>query len=150
MRSNIQYCSLTDGTVNEAVAAIYYEKADNTSVPTSNSTVTTAQLSYCNNDDLSVTKPYYPITPDPNPSTAEDLIVEYRTNETDYNLWYVNNVTFRGDYNDPVLLEAKLGNLDFPEEFAVMNFGSNKTVRLVLYNYFAFGGHPGHMHGHNM
>ncbi|KAI5247379.1 hypothetical protein E4T42_05996 [Aureobasidium subglaciale] len=150
MRSNLKYCSLTDGTVDEAVAAIYYEDADNTTIPTSRSSVTTTQLSYCNNDDLSVTKPFFPIKPDPNPSTTEDLIIEYRTNETDFNLWFVNNVSFRGDYNNPVLLEAKLGNLDFPEEYNVMNFGSNKTVRLVVYNYFAFGGHPMHMHGHNM
>ncbi|THV64742.1 hypothetical protein D6D28_09671 [Aureobasidium pullulans] len=150
MRSNIKYCSLTDGTVDEAVAAIYYESADNTTIPTSNSSVTVAQLSYCNNDDLSVTKPFFPITPDPNPSTTEDLIIEYRTNETDFNLWFVNNISFRGDYNNPVLLEAKLGNLDFPEEYHVMNFGSNNTVRLIVYNYFAFGGHPMHQHGHNM
>ncbi|KAI4732130.1 hypothetical protein E4T49_00226 [Aureobasidium sp. EXF-10728] len=150
MRSNIQYCSLTDGTVNEAVAAVYYENADNTTIPTTKSSVTTTQLSYCNNDDLSVTKPFLSITPDPNPSTTEDLVIEYRTNETDFNLWFVNNISFRGDYNNPVLLEAKLGNLDFPEEAHVMNFGSNKTVRLVVYNYFAFGGHPMHMHGHNM
>lgn len=150
MRSNVQYCSLTDGTVSEAVAAIYYEEASNTTIPTTNSSVTTAQLSYCNNDDLSVTKPYFPITPDANPSTSSDLIIEYRTNATDYNVWFVNNVSFRGDYNDPVLLEAKLGNVDFPEEYNVMNFGSNKTVQLVVYNYFAFSGHPMHMHGHNM
>ncbi|KAH0026884.1 multicopper oxidase, partial [Aureobasidium melanogenum] len=150
MRSNIKHCSLTDGTVDEAVAAIYYENADNTTIPTSKSSVTTTQLSYCNNDDLSVTKPFFPITPDPNPSTTEDLVIEYRTNETDFNLWFVNNVSFRGDYNNPILLEAKLGNLDFPEENHVMNFGSNKTVRLVVYNYFSFGGHPMHMHGHNI
>lgn len=40
----------------------------------------------------------------------------------------------RSDYNDPILLEAKLGNLDFPEICNVHNYGSNASVRFVIEN----------------
>lgn len=62
----------------------------------------------------------------------------------------MNNSTFRADYNDPLLLEAKLGHTTFSPESNVYDFGSNKTVRIVLYNYAPTGAHPMHMHGHNM
>jgi len=63
----------------------------------------------------------------------------------------VNNSTFRADYNDPVLLDAKLGNTkNFPSEYNVYNFGTSNSIRFVVYNYALTGAHPMHMHGHNM
>jgi DNA polymerase III sliding clamp (beta) subunit (PCNA family) len=46
--------------------------------------------------------------------------------------WYMNNQTYVADYNDPTLFEAKLGNLDFPEESRVFDLGTNKTVRIIM------------------
>lgn len=63
----------------------------------------------------------------------------------------MNNSTFRADYNDPILLEAKLGNTKNFSAFAnVYNFGSSKSIRFVVYNFATTGVHPMHMHGHNM
>jgi hypothetical protein len=64
--------------------------------------------------------------------------------------FYMNNSTFRADYNDPVLLDAKLGKTTFPSDYNVYNFGQSKSIRLVVYNYAQTGAHPMHLHGHNM
>ncbi|KAF2158093.1 multicopper oxidase [Myriangium duriaei CBS 260.36] len=150
MRANISLpCSLNDGISPGAVAAIYYEKANTSTVPTSKSTLDPAKYAYCGNDDLSLTKPYLPLTPAPNPSVTQELNIVFTVNSTGYNVWEVNGQSFRGDYNDPTLLEAKLGNFNFPKERNVYNFFSNNTIRLVVYNYFQFGPHPMHLHGHN-
>lgn len=61
----------------------------------------------------------------------------------------MNNSTFRADYNDPLLLEAKLGKRKFPSESNVYDFGGSKSIRLVVYNYAETGWHPMHLHGHN-
>ena len=159
MRSNLGSgplaCSFNDGISTEAVAAVYYEKADNTSVPTTNSTIAQADIDYCGNDALNKTQPFYPITPDPNPEAFQNMVISFKPNNTEgpdtenFNLWYINNSTFRVDYNDPTLLEAKLGETQFESERNVYNFGANKTVRLVIINTF-FISHPMHLHGHNM
>jgi hypothetical protein len=61
------------------------------------------------------------------------------------NLFFLNNSTFRANYNDPLLLEAKLGNTDYPENSNVYNFGNAKSIRFIIYNYAAAGHHPMHM-----
>lgn len=62
----------------------------------------------------------------------------------------MNGVSFRGNYNNPVLLLAKLGNITYPDdpEWNVYNFGSNSSVRLILINNSSLT-HPIHLHGHN-
>ena len=141
-------CTLNDGISPEAVAAIYYENANTTAVPTTTSSVSNALIETCENDDLSKTVPYFSLTP-PAPETTQDVAITFQSNGT-HNLFYMNNSTFRADYNDPLLLEAKLGNTEFSAESNVYNFGDSKSIRLVVYNYASTGAHPMHMHGHNM
>lgn len=147
-------CSTADGISPEAVAVIYYQNANTTAVPTTTSDVTTTQLTTCANDPLSSTKPFYPINPPTNPATTEVINITFAANTTDtntaYDLWWMNNSTFRADYNDPVLLEAKLGHDTYPEDYNVHNYGANSSIRLVVYNYATFASHPMHMHGHNV
>ena len=64
-------------------------------------------------------------------------------------LYYMNNQTFRGDYNDPILLDAQQGNLSFPSIRAVHNYGTNSSIRFVVLNYDTQF-HPMHLHGHNV
>jgi FtsP/CotA-like multicopper oxidase with cupredoxin domain len=150
MRATIaQACSLSDGISPEAVAAIYYQSANTSAIPTTTSSVPQSAIDTCANDPLSQSIPYYTITPDAKPPVTQNLDITYQSNGT-HNLWYMNNSTFRGDYNDPVLLETNLGRFDYKPEWNVLNFGSNSSVRIVVYNHFQFGGHPMHMHGHNM
>ena len=142
-------CTLNDGISPEAVAAIYYESANSSSIPTTTSTVPSSEIESCQNDDLSETTPNFSLTPAAKPASSENIDITYQSNGT-HNLFYMNNSTFRADYNDPLLLEAKLGHTIFPAESNVHNFGNSKTIRLVIYNYASTGAHPMHMHGHNM
>jgi len=137
-------CTLNDGISPESVAAIYYQKANTSIVPTTNSSVSTAAIETCANDPLSETIPFYSITPTANPQISENVKITYQSNGT-HNLFYMNNSTFRADYNDPLLLEAKLGKTEFPSEWNVYDFGESKSIRLVVYNYALTGAHPMHM-----
>ena len=142
-------CTLNDGISPEAVAAIYYEHANTSAIPTTTSSVPDSEIELCDNDALTSTVPYFSLTPPPKPETTQEVSITYQSNGTN-NLFYMNNSTFRADYNDPLLLEAKLGHTTFPAESNVYNFGESKSIRLVVYNYATTGVHPMHMHGHNM
>jgi FtsP/CotA-like multicopper oxidase with cupredoxin domain len=141
-------CAVHDGVSPTAVAAIYYESTNDTAVPQSTSDVPNSYLTRCQNDDLNSTVPYYPIQP-PQPDTVQNVAITLQSNGTN-NLFYMNNSTFRANYNDPVLLDAKLGQTDFPAHYNVYNFGASRSIRIVFYNHAQAGAHPMHMHGHNI
>jgi hypothetical protein len=48
----------------------------------------------------------------------------------------MNNSSFRGNYNAPILLLSNLGNNSYPDspEWNVYDFGSNSSVRIVIEN----------------
>ncbi|KAF4624417.1 hypothetical protein G7Y89_g13754 [Cudoniella acicularis] len=102
----------------------------------------------CANDDLSLSVPYYSITP-PTPATTKELSISFYVNETGNFLWTLGGTSFRGNYNHPVLSQAQAGNLSFPAEWNVQNFGTNSSVRIVVNN-LTPASHPMHLHGHNM
>ncbi|KAK0247866.1 hypothetical protein LTS09_016966 [Friedmanniomyces endolithicus] len=152
---------------DEVKAAIFYENADRTQAPTT-SAGPNAYDQYCGNDPLSQTVPTYAINPG-EPSVIEIIPIEFRPNGTNL-LWYLANRTFRADYNDPILLEAKQGSLDFPYIENVHNYGepcllfcsswspptllisppgTNRSIRFVFENTGAQP-HPMHLHGHNI
>ena len=60
----------------------------------------------------------------------------------------MNNSSFRGDYNSPILLLSNLGNNSYPDspEWNVYDFGSNSSVRIVIQNDSPVV-HPIHLHG---
>ncbi|KAK5130265.1 hypothetical protein LTR08_002266 [Meristemomyces frigidus] len=131
---------------DEAKAAIFYQDADRSVAPTS-SPGPNAYNSYCGNDPLSQTVPFYAIEPG-EAAVTEVLPLEFRSNGTNL-LWYMANRTFRADYNDPILLESKLGNLDFADIRNVHDYGTNRSLRFIVEN-TGQQPHPMHMHGHNM
>nr|POE62972.1 oxidoreductase ops5 [Quercus suber] len=131
---------------NEVKAAVFYEQADRSQEPTS-APVAGAYSNYCGNDALSQTVPFMSLDPG-EPTVTEVIPLTFQSNGTNL-LWYMANRTFRADYNDPVLLEAKLGNLDFPYERNVHNYGTNRSVRFIIEN-AGVQPHPMHLHGHNM
>jgi FtsP/CotA-like multicopper oxidase with cupredoxin domain len=150
MRSNLgtlgNGCSATSSVSPEALAAVYYENADTNSVPTTNSSLTTAQLTDCGNDPLDITTAFCSSTPAAVADTTEEIDIVFGSNGTNF-VWFMNNSSFRGDYNDPLLGAVKSGNLTFEEEWNVHNFGTNGTIQLVIKNTFAFSAHPMHLHG---
>lgn len=138
-------CGPTAGG-EEVKAAIFYQDADQSQEPTTQPGPN-AYNTVCGNDPLTETVPLYPMAAE-DPDYTEVIEFAFRSNGTAL-LWYMNDITFRIDYNDPILLEAKLGNLDFPPIRSVHNYGTNKTVRFVLENPVPQP-HPMHLHGHNI
>jgi len=150
MRSQLatNRCSLYDGISPNAVAAVYYESADTDAIPTTESDVTADQLSLCKNDDLATAGIPLCKIPVEEPSTTLRLDFEFKSNGTHF-IWYVNNSSYRGDYNAPILPSAQNGDYNYKPEWNVFDFGSNKTVRIHMVNHGFIGSHPMHLHGHD-
>jgi len=150
MRSSIStFCSVTDNP--DALAIIYYENADTTAQPTSTSW--TIDDTNCANDDLSKTVPFFPIKP-PAVNTTVEVALSFELNSTGNFLWTMDASSFRTDYNNPILPLLQADNStaninEFPTEWNVYNFGSNKSFVIVINNENAVA-HPMHIHGHNM
>jgi FtsP/CotA-like multicopper oxidase with cupredoxin domain len=62
----------------------------------------------------------------------------------------MNNETFMGDINDPILLDAVVGAKEFPDERRVFDMGNAKSVRIIMHSVGLPASHPMHAHGHNM
>ncbi|KAL1301802.1 hypothetical protein AAFC00_005994 [Neodothiora populina] len=145
-------CSLNDGLSFEVTAPIYYEDAD-IGVPPNTTTEIDSSLYLfplnCANEPLENTVPAFAI-PVKKPDTTLNFLMTGGDNATGEFVWYMNNITFLGDYNDPTLLEQKLGNLNFPIERQVYNLGNATSVRIVMTSVGFPASHPMHIHGHNM
>ncbi len=91
------------------------------------------------------------MTPAPRPDVTQEITISGGFNATHHFVFYMNNQTFRANYNNPLLLLASRGNVSYPfnPEWNVYNFKKAKTIRFVVYNNFP-AAHPMHMHGHNM
>jgi FtsP/CotA-like multicopper oxidase with cupredoxin domain len=95
MRSDIiTNCSHT--IQPHALAAIYYEEADTSSVPKSNATAYT--IINCSNDPLSITEPYLELAPPITPAITQNLDITFGPNATGAEVWMVNNQSFRANY----------------------------------------------------
>lgn len=131
-----------------AVAAIYYNKADTTKTPTS--TATPYDDSFCGNDPLSKTTPFFPFPATTNPATTQTIDVNIGANASGNVVWTMNGESFRANYDHPILLLANLGNTSYPydPQWNVYNFGTNNSVRLTVKNEIP-AAHPMHLHGHN-
>ena len=142
-------CLNATATFVTTKAAVFYEDADTNVAPTSKST-SDWQYNNCQNDALATTVPYYPKTPPSSPATTETIMINLGQNATGHTLFFVNNSTFRSNYNIPLLLLGNHGNFSYPESpnLNLHNYGSNSSIRLVIYNVFAMH-HPMHLHGHN-
>ncbi|KAK2029673.1 multicopper oxidase [Colletotrichum zoysiae] len=145
MRSNISSCSLTNQPFG--LAAIYYDKADETKAPTSKAW-DVADPGTCVNDDLSLTKPVFKMTPANIPVTR-NLEIKLFRNDSGIIQWSLGGEDFRGDYNSPTLLQAIKGNLTFDANWNVDNYSNNGSIRVVISNNSP-AAHPMHLHGFNM
>ncbi|KAL8766424.1 MAG: hypothetical protein Q9209_006800 [Squamulea sp. 1 TL-2023] len=133
-----------------ALAAIYYEKANTTGVPSPNSTAQIDTTDPCANDDLSKQVPSMKMTPSESPRVIT-MNVGVGRNATGNLEWTINGQTFRGNYNNPLLLAAKQGNLSYAShpEWNVYNVGTSSAVRVVINNNTPTS-HPWHFHGHEV
>jgi len=132
MRSNISLiCNLPHQPY--ALAEIFYEQADTTKQPMSQAWPYTDN-GLCNNDALSLTTPYYPMTPNPNPAKTFTILVDEIVNATGHLEWRLNQQVFRANYNHPLLLLAQEMNQTYEPEWNVLQPGDAETVRLVINN----------------
>ncbi|APA07098.1 hypothetical protein SS1G_04196 [Sclerotinia sclerotiorum 1980 UF-70] len=146
MRSSISTICSTAKQPN-ALAAIYYDRADTSKPPTSTAW-NAPDPGTCTNDDLTITEPYYSLAAG-TPSTTKNLDINFYVNETGTLLWELGGTSFRANYNNPVLLLADQGKFNYPTEWNVQNFGSNSSIRVIVNNPTP-ASHPMHLHGHNM
>lgn len=130
MRSNLTSCS--PAKQPNAVAAVYYDKADTSATPCSRAW-DIPDPGTCANEDLSVTEPLYPMAL-PEPMVTSSMDIEVFQNASNVTLWKFNGVSMRTDYNSPVILAANKGNLSFPYEWNVVNYQKNTAIRIIVNN----------------
>jgi FtsP/CotA-like multicopper oxidase with cupredoxin domain len=91
---------------------------------------------------------------DPHPETIKVVELNFTSNSSGNHIWTMNDQTYRGNYNNPLLLLANQAqdpnnNSVYDADSLVYNFGSSKTVRIVLNNAYQ-AWHPMHLHGYHM
>ena len=102
---------------------------------------------------MSNSVPFEPQTP-PSTSTSTLLNTTVVVNATGHTLFDMNNSSFRGDYNNPILLQLANASsssllLSSPNpDLNIYNHNGDATVRLVLVNPDP-PSHPIHLHGHD-
>ncbi|OAQ67474.1 laccase-1 precursor [Purpureocillium lilacinum] len=146
MRANISAkCSLANQP--NALAAVYYDKADVNTAPKS-TPWDVPDPGTCTNDDLSLTRPTMKLRV-PEPDLTYVMEAKFFRNETGHPLWSFDGVDFRGNYNSPTLLMSHLGNFTFEKQWNVRNTKNARSVRVHVKN-LSGAAHPMHLHGFNM
>ncbi|PQE04935.1 multicopper oxidase protein [Rutstroemia sp. NJR-2017a BBW] len=149
MRSDLDVpCMALTCTNSHGLAAVYYDNANTTVVPT---TIGASWDSNdCANDPLYLTTPYTPIKPPDTPAVTQDLVIDVGVNASGNALFRVNNYTFRADYNSPLLLLSSTSPppTPFPSEWNLYNFSTARSIRLQILSLFDQP-HPMHLHGHD-
>ncbi|KAK3615433.1 hypothetical protein LTR56_026587 [Elasticomyces elasticus] len=94
-------CSLNTGVGIEAKAPIYYQNADATILPNTTTEIDGSRYLFpqnCGNTPLDVTVPSYAMQVK-EPDRTLPILMTGKYNQTGAFVWYMNNVTFFGDYN---------------------------------------------------
>lgn len=148
MRSEIQ-TGCSGARQPEALAIVYYPQANLTKLPTPAPWPKIPGDCPHSERSLALTEPLYKIKPTPTPDITWTIQMDIKQNATQHWLWYMNNSTFRVDYNSPVLLLANQGNFSYPPQWNVYNGQKARSIRVILKNNSP-SVHPMHFHGHNM
>jgi FtsP/CotA-like multicopper oxidase with cupredoxin domain len=130
MRSNLTTCS--PARQPNALAAVYYDKADTSATPSSRPW-DVPDPGTCANDPLDISEPLYPI-PLPKPAITQTMDIELFKNASNVTLWKFNGVSMRTDYNSPVILLANQGNFSYPPEWNVVNYQQTTAIRIIINN----------------
>lgn len=134
------FCGGNDNT-NVIRAAIYYEKADMAVEPESLSAEVDPS---CVNSPLTVTEPLFAVEPSKD-FIQTDITLALQLNATGSFVWTMNDMTFRADYEHPLLFNEER---HFPPESVVFNYSSNTSVIFNITNTTPFQ-HPLHLHGYH-
>ena len=132
-----------------ALAAIYYEHANTSSVPADKpQDVTDVCKDFKVPDDLLLTEPAFNLPPPAIWDTQRNISVIAGDNKTCNFLFNMSDQTFRVNYNDPLLLDVYNGETSFDPLRNLYNFSSNSTVLINVINNTPIQ-HPMHLHGHS-
>lgn len=145
-------CSLNDGVATSVNAMIFYEEADQSIKPNTTSHVDDSRYLFpaaCGNDALDMAVPSYQMNVT-DPEVTLDFLLTGANNATGEFVWFMNNVTYQGDFNDPIFLDAAVGATNFTKDRQVFNMGNAKSVRIIMTSVGFPASHPMHAHGHNM
>jgi hypothetical protein len=88
----------------------------------------------------------------PNPQAIQTININYTVNGSGVVLFTFGGISFKSDYNKPVLLLESQKNCPAPSydpDWNVYNFGKNTSIRLILTNSVPQS-HPMHLHGHTV
>ncbi|RAL65945.1 hypothetical protein DID88_005606 [Monilinia fructigena] len=135
-------------TASGQSTAIYYDDANTTIAPTT--TGVAWDSNDCANDPLYLTTPYTVIQPPDTPAVTQNMEITVGVNGSGSALFIVNNMTFRADYNSPLLLLASQGTpvSTLPLDWNIYNFSTSTSIRIHLTNLWETP-HPMHLHGHD-
>ncbi|KAI1760293.1 putative multicopper oxidase [Hypoxylon sp. FL1150] len=146
LRANLTSCSTA--TQPLALAAVYYEDADENTMPKSTAW-NVPDPGTCANDDLALTEPYFPMTL-PEPTFTHHMDISNFHNASNNFLWKFGGVSATVNYNNPTLLRSQdMAHGQFKPEANLINYGTNSSVRIIINN-SGPGPHPIHAHGLNM
>jgi len=98
-------CSLNTGVMPSTEAAIYYESADTSMMPTTVSTIDPSRFLFpfaCANQPLALTVPQ-PAMPVKDPDVTLNFVMTGGENATNDFVWWMNNQTFFADWTNPTL-----------------------------------------------
>ncbi|KAI1312034.1 putative multicopper oxidase [Xylaria venustula] len=141
-------------------ARISYEKTPAGIQPNSQAQSFSEDRLKCANEALNLTTPLKAVPARPADLTYTIQVTD-SVNATGHEAYLMNNQTFRGNYNMPILKLAGEGNFSYPDspEWNVYSTGDSKVVRIVWENqkvdksnpafYNLTFAHPLHLHGHD-
>lgn len=98
-------CSLNTGVKTTTTAAIYYEQANTNIQPNTTTTIDPSRFLFplnCNNQPLDLTVPAYAMAAK-EPTVTLNFLMTGGYNASGDFVWWMNNITFLADYNDPTL-----------------------------------------------
>lgn len=98
-------CSLNTGVMPSTKAAIFYENADLSVDPTTESDIDPSRFLFptnCGNQPLDITIPQ-PAIAVADPDVTLSFLVTGGQNSSGDFVWWMNNQTFFADWNDPIL-----------------------------------------------
>lgn len=136
----------------DGITGIVRYDASSTATPTSNSTVTTAQI--CGDEPLESLVPHLALDVTDLTTTALQEL-NFATGGAWFQ-WTLNGSSLELDWENPTLLQIVDGNTSFPLDYNVISVdktktdGSSEWVVLIIEDDTGFGiAHPIHLHGHD-
>jgi hypothetical protein len=128
---------------DSALAIVQYENANPSILPQS---IASPFNDTCSDAPIAIGRPFRTQGVVTDDVLTVNVEITTGTNATDFLLFFMNNSSFFGDFNDPVLRDVAEGQTKFPTMYNIYDTGNAKHVRFEIVNNSP-ATHPIHMHG---